>query len=49
MMRRNFRFNDTRYQTISKHAVAWVALCLALGVHVTDEALTDFLSLGMHT
>jgi hypothetical protein len=23
---------------------AWVALCLALAVHVTDEALTDFLS-----
>ena len=29
---------------ISNHGVAWVALCLALGVHVTDEALTDFLS-----
>lgn len=23
---------------------AWVALCLALALHVTDEALTDFLS-----
>jgi hypothetical protein len=23
---------------------AWVALCFALAVHVTDEALTDFLS-----
>jgi len=23
---------------------AWVALCLAMAVHVTDEALTDFLS-----
>jgi hypothetical protein len=27
-----------------RHAVAWVALCLALAVHVADEALTDFLS-----
>ncbi len=24
--------------------MAWLALCLALGVHVADEALTDFLS-----
>jgi hypothetical protein len=23
---------------------AWIALCLALALHVTDEALTDFLS-----
>jgi hypothetical protein len=27
-----------------RHAVAWVALCLALAVHVADEALTGFLS-----
>jgi len=27
-----------------RQAVAWVALCLALAVHVIDEALTDFLS-----
>lgn len=27
-----------------RHAVAWVALCVALSVHVVDEALTDFLS-----
>ena len=26
------------------HGAVWVALCLALAVHVTDEALTDFLS-----
>jgi hypothetical protein len=26
------------------YGLAWVALCLALAVHVTDEALTDFLS-----
>ncbi len=26
------------------HGRAWVALCLALAVHVADEALTDFLS-----
>ena len=29
---------------VSNRGVAWVALCLALAVHVTDEALTDFLS-----
>lgn len=26
-----------------RHGLAWVALCLALAVHVTDEALTGFL------
>ncbi len=30
--------------SIRKHAWAWVALTLVLAVHVTDEALTDFLS-----
>jgi hypothetical protein len=28
----------------ARHATAWVALCIALAVHVVDEALTDFLS-----
>jgi hypothetical protein len=28
-----------------QHGFAWIALCLALAVHVTDEALTDFLSI----
>lgn len=28
----------------SHHGLAWLALCLALTVHVVDEALTDFLS-----
>lgn len=28
----------------SRLGVAWVALCLALALHVTDEALTGFLS-----
>src|SRR5713226_6464965 len=28
----------------SKLGIAWVALCAALAVHVTDEALTGFLS-----
>ena len=27
-----------------RHAVAWVALCVALAVHVLDEALTGFLA-----
>ena len=31
-------------RNINNHGVAWLALCLALAVHVTDEALTDFLS-----
>jgi len=28
----------------SRFGVAWVALCIALSIHVVDEALTDFLS-----
>jgi hypothetical protein len=28
----------------STYGCAWVALCLALAIHVADEALTDFLS-----
>ncbi len=27
-----------------RHGWAWVGLCLALAVHVADEAMTDFLS-----
>jgi hypothetical protein len=27
-----------------RHAVAWVVLCLALAMHVVDEALTNFVS-----
>jgi uncharacterized protein with HXXEE motif len=26
------------------YGVAWLALCIALAIHVADEALTDFLS-----
>jgi hypothetical protein len=33
-----------KVQGLSNHGIAWVTLCLALAVHVTDEALTDFLS-----
>jgi len=29
---------------VTRFGWAWVALCIALAVHVTDEALTDFLS-----
>ncbi len=29
---------------IRRHGQAWVALTLALAVHVADEALNDFLS-----
>lgn len=28
-----------------RHWVAWISLCVALAVHVADEALTDFLAL----
>lgn len=31
-------------QATRQHGWAWVALCVALAVHVTDEALTNFLS-----
>lgn len=27
-----------------RHGYAWALLCIALGIHVVDEALTDFLS-----
>lgn len=36
--------SETEIPYTVRHAVAWVALCLALAVHVIDEALTDFLS-----
>ncbi len=29
---------------MSHFGPAWLALCIALAIHVTDEALTDFLS-----
>jgi hypothetical protein len=32
------------HRPASNFGYAWVALCLALAIHVTDEALTDFLS-----
>jgi hypothetical protein len=35
---------DSRNTTVRRWGGAWVALCLALAVHVADEALTDFLS-----
>lgn len=28
-----------------RHWLAWIALCVALAIHVADEALTDFLAL----
>ncbi len=30
--------------TVRRWGRAWIALCFALALHVTDEALTDFLS-----
>jgi len=29
---------------VVQYGFAWIALCVAFAVHVTDEALTDFLS-----
>jgi len=34
---------NTIEQTTLRFGMAWVALCLCLAVHVTDEALTGFL------
>jgi uncharacterized protein with HXXEE motif len=36
--------SNSSNETVRRHAWAWVALTLAVAVHVTDEALTDFLS-----
>jgi hypothetical protein len=37
--------NTSRSHTLRRrHWLAWIALCLAVAVHVADEALTDFLS-----
>ena len=30
--------------TTTHFGIAWVALCVALAIHIADEALTDFLS-----
>ena len=35
---------NARTESVVRHGWAWVALTLALAVHVADEALTDFLS-----
>lgn len=35
---------DARSTTARRWGWAWVALCVALAIHITDEALTDFLS-----
>lgn len=34
-----------RARRARRHWVAWIALCVALAIHVADEALTDFLSI----
>ena len=43
-LKSKIRLPPAKVQGLRDHGVAWVALCLALAVHVTDEALTDFLS-----
>jgi hypothetical protein len=40
----NAGFARASMMSSSKLGVAWVALCLALALHVADEALTGFLS-----
>ena len=35
---------STRESAVRKLGIAWVMLCLALALHVADEALTGFLS-----
>jgi Protein of unknown function with HXXEE motif len=39
-----FHFAQAKDPAARKHGLAWIALCLALAVHVIDETLTDFLS-----
>ncbi|MCI0691167.1 HXXEE domain-containing protein [candidate division KSB1 bacterium] len=39
-----FHLAQIKDQAVRKHSFAWIALCLALAVHVIDETLTDFLS-----
>jgi hypothetical protein len=36
---------ETQKQIPARHGWAWIGLSTALAVHVTDEALTDFLSI----
>ena len=36
--------SHTEAKALRRHVIAWLVLCLALAVHVADEALTDFLS-----
>jgi len=40
----NTELPRAKRHAIVHHGWAWVTLCLALAVHVLDEALTDFLS-----
>ena len=37
--------NGTSKQKAKAHGVAWILLCIALGIHVFDEAINDFLSI----
>jgi hypothetical protein len=39
-----FHLAQAKDPAARKHGFAWIALCLALAVHVIDETLTDFLS-----
>lgn len=39
-----FRFSIDREPSAFSQGIAWIALCFALALHVTDEALNDFLS-----
>src|SRR5262249_36219174 len=41
-----FSSSQTKFSTniVNHRGWAWVSLCLALAVHVFDEAMTDFLS-----
>ncbi|MGH9936200.1 MAG: HXXEE domain-containing protein [Blastocatellia bacterium] len=46
MNRAFFSSSHTKFSTnsVNHRGWAWVSLCLALAVHVFDEAMTDFLS-----
>jgi len=36
--------NEPISEAATRFGIAWVCLCVALALHVTDEAMTDFLS-----
>lgn len=36
--------SNNRARIVRRHWLAWMGLCVALAIHIADEALTDFLA-----